>query len=102
MMSGPNGEAFRVQSGTELGHLLMRLGPEDTLRGMFFRSVQDTMLTLLGEKAMEACLEECTGEREFVDDGISYEDFAVALIDAVVGAWRGVWLIGGDGAPESP
>ena len=42
------------------------------------------------------------GEREFVDDGISYEDFAVALIDAVVGAWRGVWLIGGDGAPESP
>lgn len=42
------------------------------------------------------------GEREFVDDGISYEDFAVALVDAVVGAWRGVWLIGGDGAPESP
>ena len=36
-----------------------------------------------------------------MDDGISYEDFAVALIDAVVGAWRGVWLIGGGGAPET-
>ncbi len=41
------------------------------------------------------------GEREFVDDAISYEDFAVALVDAVVGAWRGVWLIGGGGAAES-
>ena len=37
------------------------------------------------------------GDREqtFLTDGISYEDFAVALIDAVREEWYGVWLIGG-------
>ena len=37
------------------------------------------------------------GEREqtFLTDGISYEDFAAALVDAVREEWHGVWLIGG-------
>ena len=34
-------------------------------------------------------------EQAFLTDGISYEDFAVALIDAVREEWYGVWLIGG-------
>ncbi len=33
-------------------------------------------------------------EQVFLSDGISYEDFAVALTDAVCEEWRGVWLIG--------
>lgn len=37
------------------------------------------------------------GDREqaFLTDGISYEDFATALVDAVREEWHGVWLIGG-------
>ena len=37
------------------------------------------------------------GDREqaFLTDGISYEDFAAALVDAVREEWHGVWLIGG-------
>ena len=37
--------------------------------------------------------EEC--EQNFLTDGISCEDFAVALVDAVREDWHGVWLIGG-------
>ena len=37
------------------------------------------------------------GDREqaFLTDGISYEDFAAALVDAMREEWHGVWLIGG-------
>jgi uncharacterized protein (TIGR02265 family) len=66
-MSGLGYEASRARGPTELGEPFAGLRPEDSLRGLFFRSVQDGMLTLLGEEAMEECLEECSGEREFKD-----------------------------------
>ncbi|WNG21663.1 TIGR02265 family protein [Cystobacter fuscus] len=86
-MSGLGAEAYRVQTGAELGHLLTWLGPEDTLRGMFFRSLQDAMLTLLGEAAMEACLEEVSGERDFVDF------FAYPAVDFLRMVRRAAWLM---------
>lgn len=72
-MSGLGCEAIRT---AELGELSVGLRPDDSLRGLFFRSVLDAMLTLLGEQAMEQCLEECSGERVF-KDFFSYpaEDF---------------------------
>ncbi|MFY0582381.1 TIGR02265 family protein [Cystobacter fuscus] len=86
-MSGLGAEAYRVQTGAELGHLLTWLGPEDTLQGMFFRSLQDAMLTLLGEAAMEACLEEVSGERDFVDF------FAYPAVDFLRMVRRAAWLM---------
>jgi uncharacterized protein (TIGR02265 family) len=86
-MSVLMGETCRGPTGAELGHLLTGLEPQDTLRGMFFRSVQEAMLTLLGEAAMEACLEECTGERDFVDF------FAYPASDFLRMVGRAAWLM---------
>jgi uncharacterized protein (TIGR02265 family) len=68
-MSGVSAELHAEQSEAELevGHRLALVTPQDTMRGMFFRSVKEAMLSLKGPAAMEACLAECGGVRTFVD-----------------------------------
>lgn len=59
-------DTVRQEAEQELEHRLSLVAPTDTIRGMFFRSVQQAMLVLKGAAAMEECLGEC-GERDFVD-----------------------------------
>ncbi|ATB29779.1 TIGR02265 family protein [Melittangium boletus] len=74
-------------AGQELSQQLAWLSPEDTLRGMFFRSVQEALLALRGEAALEACLEECGAGRDFVDF------FAYPAKDFVKLLGRAAWLM---------
>ncbi|WP_434384965.1 TIGR02265 family protein [Melittangium boletus] len=60
-------EERTVLAEQELAQHLAWLSPQDTLRGMFFRSVQEALLALRGEAALEVCLEACGGVRDFVD-----------------------------------
>ena len=66
---------------------LDRLSPGDSLRGMFFRSVHEALLALRGEAALEACLEECGGVRDFVDF------FAYPASDFLRMIQRASWLM---------
>jgi uncharacterized protein (TIGR02265 family) len=51
----------------ELAQHLAWLSPDDTLRGMFFRSVQEALLALGGGGPPGGWGEECGGVRDFVD-----------------------------------
>jgi uncharacterized protein (TIGR02265 family) len=55
-----------VEARQELEQRLAVLTPEDTVRGLFFRGVQEAVLELRGPAAVEECFAEC-GERKFVD-----------------------------------
>jgi len=90
-MSGISGEWHTVPSEAELEleHRLALATPRDTMRGMFFRSVQEAVLALKGTAAMEECLEECGGVRGFVDF------FAYPAGDFLRMLRRAAWLMGG-------
>lgn len=55
-----------VEAEQELEQRLALVTPGDTVLGMFFRSVLETVQELKGPEAVEECLAGC-GERKFVD-----------------------------------
>jgi uncharacterized protein (TIGR02265 family) len=79
-------QAERSEAELEVEHRLAHVTPQDTMRGMFFRSVKEAMFALNGPVAMEECLQECGGVRTFVDlFAYPAEDF---LRMARRAAWR--------------
>lgn len=91
-MSGISGEWHTVMSSEgerELEHLLSLAGPEDTMRGVFFRSTQEAVLSMKGTAAVAYCMEECEGVRGFVDF------FAYPTKDFLRVLRRAAWKLGG-------
>lgn len=68
-MNQPGVEAVEGHTGVEreLERRLAELAPEDTVLGLFFRSVLEAVQAVGGVAALESCLEECAGVRRFVD-----------------------------------
>lgn len=90
-MSGISGEWHTVRSEAEqeLEHRLSLTTPADTMRGMFFRSVQEAVHAMKGEAAVEACLEEGGSVRSFVDF------FAYPTGDFLRVLRRSTWVLSG-------
>ena len=82
-------KTVREESQEELEHRLAQVLPTDRIRGVFFRSVQQAMLVLKGEAAMESCLAECE-ERHFMDF------FAYPAADFLRMLRRAAWLMGAE------
>lgn len=94
-MSGVSEQLHTMRSEAELEveHRLAHVTSQDTMRGMFFRSVKEAMFALNGHSAMEECLQECGGVRTFVDlFAYPAEDF---LRMARRAAWRMEGAAGG-------
>jgi uncharacterized protein (TIGR02265 family) len=89
-MSGISGEwhTIRSEAERELDQRLSLASPEDTVRGTFFRSVREVLLTLKGAQAVEECLADCGGSRGFVDF------FAYPAGDFLRVLRRAAWLMG--------
>jgi uncharacterized protein (TIGR02265 family) len=87
MRSGVTGSDPEVpESERELERRLALATPEDSVRGMFFRSVVEVMRALGGEEAVERCLREC-GERRFVDFTCYPTSSFLRLL------WTAAWLL---------
>ena len=82
-------KTVREEAQEELEQRLEQVLPTDRVRGVFFRSVQQAMLALKGEAAMEKCLAECE-ERNFVDF------FAYPAADFLRMLRRAAWLLGAE------
>jgi uncharacterized protein (TIGR02265 family) len=70
----------------ELERRLALATPEDSVRGMFFRSVVEVMRALENEEVVERCLREC-GERRFVDFTCYPTGSFLRLL------WTAAWLL---------
>ncbi|WNG41399.1 DUF2378 family protein [Archangium violaceum] len=91
-MSGISGEWHAVMASEgerELEYRLSLAGPEDTMRGVFFRSTQEAVLAMKGPAAVTDILEEGGGARGFVDF------FAYPTKDFLRVLKRAAWLLGG-------
>ncbi|PTL79743.1 TIGR02265 family protein [Vitiosangium sp. GDMCC 1.1324] len=90
-MSGISGEwsTVRSEAEQELEQRLSLATPDDTMRGMFFRSVREAVHVLKGDAAVEACLEEGGDVRSFVDF------FAYPTGDFLRVLRRSAWVLSG-------